>query len=56
MQLSEICLIVSLIFAIIYAWPFWAPPYEPWRNRSHAISWLFFVIWIVFGHGGIHTG
>jgi hypothetical protein len=46
---QEICLIVSTIFGVIYAWPIWAPPYEPWRNRSFAISWVFFLFWIIAG-------
>jgi hypothetical protein len=46
---QEIFLIVSTIFGVIYAWPIWAPPYEPWRNRSFAISWVFFLFWIIAG-------
>jgi uncharacterized membrane protein YecN with MAPEG domain len=55
MPLSEICLIVCLIFAVIHAWPVWGAPYAPWRPSAFALSWLFFVLWIVLGHGGINT-
>lgn len=53
MAFSEICLIVSLIFAIINAWPVWAANYSPWRPTAFAVSWVFFVLWIVLGHGGV---
>jgi len=55
MPISEICLIVCLIFAVINAWPMWAAAYQPWRPSAHAISWLFFVLWLVLGHGGINA-
>jgi len=55
MNLSEVFLIVAVIFAIINAWPFWAAPYQPWRPSAFAISWLFFMLWLVFGHGGINA-
>jgi hypothetical protein len=31
----------------------WPAPYQPWRPGAYAISWLFFVLWIVLGHGGV---
>ena len=55
MAFSEICLIVCLIFAVIYAWPVWGAPAAPWRPTAFAVSWLFFVLWIVLGHGGINA-
>jgi hypothetical protein len=54
MGISEIFLIVSLIFAIIYAWPVWGAPALPWRPTAFAVSWVFFILWVVFGHGGIN--
>jgi hypothetical protein len=54
MPLSELCLVVCLIFAIINVWPFWNPQAAPWRPTSFAISWAFFILWIVMGHGGIN--
>jgi hypothetical protein len=53
MPFSELCLIVSLIFAIINVWPFWNPSTAPWRPTAFAISWLFFILWLVLGHGGV---
>jgi hypothetical protein len=55
MNLSEIFLIVSLIFGIINCWPFWAVAAQPWRPYAFAISWVFFVAWVVTTHGGINT-
>jgi hypothetical protein len=54
MGASEICLIVCLIFAVIYAWPRWAEPVVVWRPTAFAVSWFFFVLWLVLGHGGIN--
>ena len=54
MPVSQICLIVSLIFAIIFVFPRWAAPYEPYRWSAFALSWLFFIFWLVLGHGGIN--
>jgi hypothetical protein len=54
MPFSEVCLIVAFIFAIINAWPLWAAPYQPWRPTAFAVSWLFFMLWLVLGHGGIN--
>lgn len=51
---QEICFIVSVIFGVIYAWPMWAAPWEPWRDRAYAISWVFFLFWLALG--GALTG
>jgi hypothetical protein len=56
MPMSELCLIVSLIFAILYCWPMWSAQVLVWRPTAFAVSWLFFVLWLVLGHGGITHG
>jgi hypothetical protein len=55
MPWAYLALLVSLIFAIIYAWPIWHPTYEPWRNRAFAISWLFMVIFVSLTYRLIKT-
>jgi hypothetical protein len=55
MPISEICLIVSLIFAFIYCWPTWGAQIVVWRPTAFAVSWLFFMLWLVLGHGGINA-
>jgi hypothetical protein len=54
MPVSEICLIVALIFAFIFTWPRWPEPAgDLYRWSAFGVSWFFFILWLVLGHGGV---
>jgi len=50
---AEIFLIVSAIFAVINVWPFWTPNTTSYRPYAFAVSWLFFILSVIAGHGGV---